>query len=58
MDKFHGIFLKAWCSLRFRVSSSVACFLVCVCVWGVFVSALGRQLAFCYPPVLLQRENS
>ena len=51
-------FWKRSVSLRFLGVFLCCVFLVCVCFGGCFVSALGRHLAFCFSPVLLQRENS
>ena len=45
------------CHLVSWVSSCCFC-LGCVCVWGLFCFDFGRHLAFCFSPVLEQRENS
>ena len=52
------IFWKRSVSLSFLGVFLCCVCLGCVCVWGLFCFDFGRHLAFCFSPVLEQRENS
>ena len=52
------IFWKRSVSLSFLGVFFCCVCLGCVCVWGLFRFGIGRHLAFCFSPVLEQRENS